>query len=79
LPLQLLYQGKPLAGALIIAFNRDRPMEKLKLRTDADGRVRMTLARAGVWLVTSVHMTPASLLSRADWESLWASLTFELP
>jgi hypothetical protein len=79
LPLQLLYQGKPLAGALIIAFNRDRPMEKLKLRTDPDGRVRLTLARAGVWLVTSVHMIPAPLLARADWESLWASLTFELP
>jgi uncharacterized GH25 family protein len=79
LPLQLLYQGKPLEGALVIAFNRDKPMDKLKARTDKDGRVRLVLPRSGVWLVTSVHMLPAPLLSRADWESLWASLTFELP
>jgi uncharacterized GH25 family protein len=76
---QLLYQGKPLADNLVIAFNRDRPMDKQRLQTDADGRARLRLSRPGAWLVTSVHLMPASLFSRADWESLWASLTFEVP
>jgi hypothetical protein len=29
-----------------------------------------------MWLVKSVHMIPGA---KADWESYWASLTFELP
>lgn len=77
--LQLLYQGKPLADSLVVASNPQAPQEKLRLRTNADGRVKLTLTRPGMWLVTSVHMLPASLFARADWESYWASLTFERP
>ncbi len=78
LPVRLLYQGKPLAGALVVAFTKNEPGKKLKLRTDHDGRVRLRLDRAGVWLVTAVHLFPAPRGARADWESLWASLTFEV-
>jgi hypothetical protein len=78
LQLQLLYRGQPLEAALVVAFNKQAPNEKIKLRTGKDGRVTLPLAKDGVWLVTSVHMIPAPLLSRADWESFWASLTFEL-
>jgi uncharacterized GH25 family protein len=78
LQVQLLYRGKPLEAALVVAFNKHSPHEKVKVRTDQDGRATLPLARDGVWLVTSVHMIPAPLLSRADWESFWASLTFEL-
>lgn len=77
--LQLLYHGKPLADALVVAFNKQEPLAKIKAHTDKDGRVTLALARRGTWLVTSVHMIPTSLLSRADWESFWASLTFERP
>jgi hypothetical protein len=31
-----------------------------------------------VWLVKAVHIEPVAAPD-ADWESLWASLTFELP
>lgn len=79
LPLRLLYRGAPLEGALVVAFNKQAPRDKLKLRTDKDGRVVFQLDKPGVWLITSVHMMPAWFLSRADWESFWASLTFELP
>jgi uncharacterized GH25 family protein len=79
LRLRLLYEGKPLAGALVVASNKAEPLAKLKARTDDDGRVEFTLPRAGTWLVTSVHMIPASFFSGHDWESLWASLTFERP
>lgn len=79
LRLRLLYRGQPLAGALVVAFTKTEPLAKLKARTDAGGRVEFTLPRAGVWLATSVHMIPAPFFSRYDWESLWASLTFERP
>lgn len=79
LQLRLLYQDKPLEGALVVAFNKADPLAKLKARTDRDGRVTFKLPRSGTWLVTSVHMIATARFVRADWESFWASLTFELP
>jgi hypothetical protein len=60
-------------------MNRDHPEKPLSARTNASGRVAFDLAPAGVWLVKAVHMVPAPPASGADWESLWASLTLELP
>lgn len=79
LTVQLLYRGKPVADALVVAFDKQRPSDRLGARTGQDGRATLTLARPGVWLVNAVHMIPAPLLSAADWESFWASLTFERP
>ena len=77
-PVALLYDGKPLAGALIVALNQADPAAKISARTDRKGRVVLKLPRAGVWLVKAVHMIPAPADAGADWESLWASLTFEI-
>lgn len=79
MPMRLLFEGKPLAGALVVAIHREDPEKRLSARTTASGRVTLDLAPAGVWLVKAVHMVPALPSSGADWESLWASLTFELP
>jgi uncharacterized GH25 family protein len=79
LALRLRYQDKPLAAALVVVSNKADPLAKLRARTDADGRVEFQLPRAGVWLATSVHMIPAAFLSGYDWQSFWASLTFEAP
>jgi uncharacterized GH25 family protein len=79
MPLRLLFEGKPLAGALVSAINRENPEKRVSARSDASGRVTFDLTPAGVWLVKAVHMAPAPPSSAADWESLWASLTFEIP
>jgi uncharacterized GH25 family protein len=79
LPVSLTYQGQPLAGALVVALNRANPTEKLAVRSDKSGRVRLRLPRGGMWLIKAVHMIPAEPESGADWESFWASLTFTLP
>lgn len=79
LPFRLEYRGRPLAGALVVALNRDAPDKRLSARTDARGGVSFVLATPGAWLVKTVHMVPAPPDSGADWESLWASLTFEVP
>ena len=78
LPVRLTYEGRPLAGALVVAFNRLNPNAKLSARSDADGRVRFTVKDKGVWLVKAVHMVPAPADAKADWVSSWASLTFEM-
>jgi hypothetical protein len=79
LPVRLTYENRPLAGALVVAINRARPMEKLSARTDADGRVRFRLPRSGMWLIKAVHMIEAPPAAGADWVSYWASLTFQVP
>jgi hypothetical protein len=75
---RLLYEGRPLAGALVAAVSRRHPDAKRTSRSDADGRVRFSLPHEGTWLIKSVHMVPAPAGSGADWESIWASLTFEV-
>ena len=77
LPVRLLYENQPLAGALVVAMNRLNPAEKMSARTDAEGRVRFKLQPGRMWLIKAVHMVPAPADARAEWASFWASLTFE--
>jgi uncharacterized GH25 family protein len=79
LPVQLLYRGKPLPGALIVAIPKLDPKHRIALRSDAQGRVRLKLPAGGDWLIKAVHLVPAQPGGKAQWESFWASLTFELP
>src|SRR5260370_17382371 len=76
---RVLYGGKPLAGALVVALLRSDPSVRLTVRSDDHGAFSFMLSRAGVWLVKSVHMVKASMFSDADWDSLWAALTFQAP
>ncbi len=78
-PFLLLYENRPLAGALVVAFNKAAPLDKLKARTDRNGRVVFDIQRPGIWLVTAVHMIPAPHGTDAQWESIWGSLSFERP
>lgn len=81
-PFRLLYQGKPLAGALVIALPHSQPEAgAIKARTDGEGRVRFKLpagpAGGEIWLIKAVHMIEAPKDAKdADWESFWASLVF---
>jgi len=73
----LTYNGQPRPGALVIALKGSDPSIKLKARTDKAGRVSFVFPSAGQWLVKAVHMIP-SPTSEADWESFWASLSFNV-
>jgi uncharacterized GH25 family protein len=74
---KLLYQGRPLADALMTATRLGGADGDLHARTDKQGRATFILERAGVWRVGAVHMIEARDKTIADWESLWASVTFE--
>ena len=78
LPLLLEFRGKPIANVLVVAMNKNDPAKAVRARTDAHGRVKLRLGRSGFWLIKAVHMEPAPPGSGADWESWWASLTFDL-
>jgi uncharacterized GH25 family protein len=78
LPVRLAYRGTPLAGARVVAYNQRSPYHKLMAQSDRDGRAAFKIEEPGPWLVKAVHMVPAPAGSNADWESFWASLTFEI-
>jgi uncharacterized GH25 family protein len=78
LGVKLLFRGAPLKDALIVAINRRNPGKPVRVWTDANGRAKLPLDRDGAWLVKAVHLLPAADRSRADYDSLWASLSFEI-
>lgn len=78
LPLTLSFRGKPIANVLVVAISKDDPEKAVRARTDARGRVTLRLAHAGFWLIKAVHMEAAPANAGVDWESWWASITFDL-
>ncbi len=88
---QVLWKGHPLPGSLVKAWRaplgsggavsdaatRDSTGVGWRGRTDPRGEVAVPVAQAGEWLLSVVHMEPCAERSEADWESTWASLTFE--
>jgi len=79
---QLLFRGKPLANHQIsstYAGASDKPDSYAQsARTDENGVVTVRLTHSGPWLVRTVHMLPLADSKDADWESWWASITFEV-
>ena len=77
LPVLLRLEGKPLGGALVQALLHGDPSARTSARTDKNGRATLKLPKTGFWLIKAVDMSPAPAGGEADWQSLWASLTFE--
>lgn len=78
LPLTVLFRGQPLAGVLVVAMSRDDPEKAVRARTNAAGQAALPIGHSGFWLVKAVHMEAAPPSAGVDWESWWASLTFDL-
>jgi uncharacterized GH25 family protein len=73
LTVQLLTDGRPVAGAAVAAVTDGA---SVKGETDGDGRVTLEIDRDGAWLVRTVHMVPLTGSPEADWESYWVTLSF---
>jgi uncharacterized GH25 family protein len=72
---QVVFEGRPLEGILVTAID-PATGTTMRHRSDANGRVVLGLG-TGKWIVKAVHMLEAPPASGADWESIWATLTFE--
>ena len=77
LTLQLLADGKPVAGGAVAARpgNGGHPVMG---RTDATGNVTLPIDRDGPWLVRTVHMVTGAQagVPEVDWDSYWATFAF---
>ena len=76
---EVLFEGKPLANVLVVALHQEQGRKPLRARTDGRGLVAFPPLTRGAWLVKAVHMVPAAASMDAEWESLWASVTFSAP
>jgi uncharacterized protein DUF4198 len=79
LAVRCLVDGKPVVRQLVIAGGeRDgQPIQEVRARTDANGVARFALGAGGKWYIKFIHMTQVSADS-VNYESKWATLTFEL-
>lgn len=76
---RVLFEGKPLQHALVVAIRRGDAANPTRVRSDASGNAAFPPLRRGEWLVKTVHMVRAPASANADWESVWASITFAVP
>lgn len=77
---QVLYQGRPLVGALVKLNNLNadaKPVEEH--RTDAAGRASFKARRSGQWQFNVVWSQPLANNSTADFLTTFSSLTFGFP
>ncbi len=77
---QILFMGKPLANKVITARNRTGSENAIILnsRTDAKGICNFKLRRKGEWFVHTTHIIPCPDTTDSDWESFWASYSFQI-
>lgn len=79
LPVRCLVDGEPVPGQPVLTGGQ-RPdgsrIPRRELRAGADGVVRVPLSARGRWYVKFIRMVPGS--AGVDYESKWATLTFEV-
>jgi len=80
LTVQLLFEGKPLGGALFKAWHQhDNQTLIIRATSSPDGFASFNLPYAGPWMISVVHMVSANDTKVTDWDSLWGNLTFVVP
>lgn len=80
LPVRVMFRGKPAADLQIEAAWAGAGGNKTVVvgRTGSDGRLKVPVESAGRWRLHTIKMERCAESAVADWESFWASLTFEL-
>lgn len=72
------HEGKPEPHALVKVWSHVGNRIFLQnIYTEDDGTINFPISNAGPWMVSTVKMIP-SALPGADWQSMWASLVFEI-
>lgn len=81
MPVQVLYDGQPLAGVKIKVFIGIGNDFTHQLLSDADGKALIPAEGPGPYLLNAIHITEPqgkeAIEKEAHWESFWASLTYQ--
>ncbi len=75
-----LVDGEPVAGQLVIAggHGANGAIDQTERRTRADGSVSFTISETGRWYIKFINMVKLESEPDIDYESKWATLTFEV-
>jgi hypothetical protein len=80
LPVVVIYEGRPLAGALVKLTNLEHDATPLELHlTDHAGRATFTMHRSGTWLLNVIWTRPPASSRDSDFETIFSSLSFGFP
>jgi hypothetical protein len=80
LPVRVIYEGRPLAGALLKLTNLEHDATPLEMHlTDREGRANFTLPGEGTWLLNVIWTKPLPSSRETDFETVFSSLSFGLP
>lgn len=85
LPVLVLLSGEPLPNQLVYASylgfhehdDDGQHVEAVQARTNSQGVAEIEISQSGIWYVRLIHMVPSSE-DGVDYESNWATLTFEI-
>jgi uncharacterized GH25 family protein len=77
LPVRVIYEGRPLPGALVkltdLKFD-GAPLEEHV--TDHEGRATFSMPSSGKWLLNVIWTKPHSRSEETDFETVFSSLSF---
>lgn len=76
-----MVDGKPAANQLIVSGGRNQSggrFPERRVRSDKAGIARIPLSKKGQWYVKFINMVPFTGAEKIDYESKWATLTFEV-
>lgn len=79
LPVRVIHEGRPLAGALVKLTHLEHDAIPLEMHvTDDSGRTSFTMPANGSWLLNVIWTKPSSS-GDADFETIFSSLSFGFP
>ncbi len=79
-PVRVLYQGKPLAGALVALTALGTGSKPIARQvTDGSGRASFDVPRRAAWMISVVWTRPIPGNKSADYDTIFSSLTFGYP
>jgi uncharacterized GH25 family protein len=80
LPIRVIYENRPLAGALVKLTNLQDDASPFEVHvTDQDGRARFTMPASGAWLLNVIWTKALPVSDEADFATVFSSLSFGFP
>lgn len=77
---KVLFKNQPLKNKMVVAWHKTATQKTThrKLKTDANGTLKIKLDKAGYWMISTVHMIEVKNNPKANYQSYWGNLTFAL-
>lgn len=80
LPVRVIYEGQPLAGALVKLTNLEHDEAPLEMHlTDSEGRASFAMPAHGSWLLNVIWTKVLPDTRETDFETVFSSLSFGFP